>query len=459
MKRALTLIALLAGARTAAADSECAAPTACRTACTAGDATACTWLGGFYTTHEMIDGGYAPIGITLLEAACPKDPYACAELAHAIRFVAIARMDLDEDKRVTELYDKACKGGVSDACRGDRKAEMAAEEKECKAGRVASCRSLGLTLQTPEDREKERVKRKAKAKAEAKRYPMKISGVADPPPPPEEDDDEAGGAGTAMAIDEARKAGVLAKPDPIKPDGKKSKQLLARYKQLVDAACKKGQARTCMAGSEDSDAAGLERACTAGASAACEMRARKEITGLEASGAVTVNVKPVLQFAGRGCDLGDFLQCQWVASLYEEGSKGVPPDPKKSLEMLTRACDLHDGGACGALALKFEKGTGVAKDDAKAKTLMQRACDERTGSACAYVADRLVKTDAKAAVALYERACADESHTDAIIRSVCAEVAVRYETGKDVTKDAAKAKAFRAHGCGNGERTGCPKRP
>lgn len=420
MRTALVISFVLAAAGVVRADSECAAPMSCRKACDTGDATACTWLGEYYTqVPQMIDAGYAPIGVTLLGGACVKDSAGCVALARALRMIASINMVDADDKKITELRAKGCKGGQPEACIGG-KVVLALEEKRCKAGRPWDCYAAAIAYAPPG----------------AKRPLM--SG--DDPPPP--DDDESGGSGTAMALAASQKG---PKPAPIKKDEAKSKALFARATKLVDDACKANQARTCGGLIDWGDRKHLEIACSIGNSFACTMR-----------GGGAASPRDMFTFQNKACDLGDFLACMAVASMHEEGV-ATAKSAAKAVEYEQKACDVFAGNACAGLGKRYAEGRDVAKDAAKATELYKKGCDLRSSFACMQRADSLVASDPKQAIGLYQTACEDEDRTGALVRPICSELADRYERGNGVAKDAARAKSLRERGCKQGEKKACTR--
>ncbi|WP_193808721.1 tetratricopeptide repeat protein [Helicobacter pylori] len=85
-------------------------------------------------------------------------------------------------------------------------------------------------------------------------------------------------------------------------------------------------------------------------------------------------------------------------------------DFSKAKEYFEKACDLNDGGGCGALGVLYENGRGVEKNLTKAAYFYSKACELKEGDGCGalgalYYNGDGVKQDSKKAVALLEKAC------------------------------------------------------
>ncbi|MFT2605366.1 tetratricopeptide repeat protein [Helicobacter pylori] len=85
-------------------------------------------------------------------------------------------------------------------------------------------------------------------------------------------------------------------------------------------------------------------------------------------------------------------------------------DFSKAKGYFEKACDLNNGGGCGALGDLYDDGKGVEKDLIKAAYLYSRACELKEGDGCGtlgglYYNGDGVKQDSKKAVALFEKAC------------------------------------------------------
>ncbi|GAA9327389.1 hypothetical protein BTM402_02150 [Helicobacter pylori] len=85
-------------------------------------------------------------------------------------------------------------------------------------------------------------------------------------------------------------------------------------------------------------------------------------------------------------------------------------DFSKAKEYFEKACDLNDGGGCGALGDLYDDGKGVEKNLTKAAQFYSKACDLKDGWGCSFLGGLYyngdgVKQDSKKAVALFEKAC------------------------------------------------------
>ncbi|WP_231210648.1 tetratricopeptide repeat protein [Helicobacter pylori] len=85
-------------------------------------------------------------------------------------------------------------------------------------------------------------------------------------------------------------------------------------------------------------------------------------------------------------------------------------DFSKAKGYFEKACDLNNGGGCGALGGLYQNGQGVEKDLIKAAYLYSKACELKDGDGCGtlgglYYNGDGVKQDSKKAAALFEKAC------------------------------------------------------
>ncbi|MGN8445902.1 tetratricopeptide repeat protein [Helicobacter pylori] len=57
-------------------------------------------------------------------------------------------------------------------------------------------------------------------------------------------------------------------------------------------------------------------------------------------------------------------------------------DFSKARKYFEKACDLNNGGGCGALGMLYENGQGVEKDLTKASYFYSKACELGDRKAC-----------------------------------------------------------------------------
>jgi TPR repeat protein len=82
------------------------------------------------------------------------------------------------------------------------------------------------------------------------------------------------------------------------------------------------------------------------------------------------------------CNGGDVYGCLHLQLMAAEDA-GAPRDPQRSVEHWRRACDARDARACAFVGLIFEDGPdGYARDEVKSLQAMTRACDLGLRSAC-----------------------------------------------------------------------------
>jgi TPR repeat protein len=85
------------------------------------------------------------------------------------------------------------------------------------------------------------------------------------------------------------------------------------------------------------------------------------------------------------CLQGDPYGCLHSQLMAAEDA-GAPRDPQRSLDYWRRGCDARDGRACAFVGLIFEDGPdGYARDEAKSLQAMSRACELGLRSGCEWV--------------------------------------------------------------------------
>ncbi|WP_164870537.1 tetratricopeptide repeat protein [Helicobacter pylori] len=85
-------------------------------------------------------------------------------------------------------------------------------------------------------------------------------------------------------------------------------------------------------------------------------------------------------------------------------------DFSQARKYFEKACDLNNGGGCGALGELYYNGEGVEKNLIKAAYFYTKSCELKDGGGCynlghLYGSGKGVKQDLKKAFALYEKAC------------------------------------------------------
>ncbi|WP_025447807.1 tetratricopeptide repeat protein [Helicobacter pylori] len=83
----------------------------------------------------------------------------------------------------------------------------------------------------------------------------------------------------------------------------------------------------------------------------------------------------------KACDLNNGGGCGALGDLYDDG-KGVEKNLIKAAHFYSKACDLKDGGWCGALGALYYNGDGVKQDSKKAVALFEKACKLGEQLAC-----------------------------------------------------------------------------
>ncbi len=318
-----------------------------------------------------------------------KDAPACYDLA--LMYDSGQGVPKNQAK-ATQLYQKACDGGVQAACAKLRPTP--------KAGKAAQ---TGV--------------RKSPAHGRA-------SPAAPPPPSPADLAQQSCDAG--QIADCTRLAAMYRKGEGVTKDD-------ARAAVLLGYACAGKDAGACFdlalmhwhgeaTGWYDTTQAwdAFDRAIAAGAAAA-------------------------LAAQQAGCEQGLAPACVNLGLMYGNG-KGVAKDEAKAASLYQKACDGGSPDGCYRLAAVFDYGWGVAVDDAKAAQLYQRACTAGSAVGCndlgaMYAAAEGVAEDPARAAQLYRTACEGRNAL------ACKNLAQAYDNGKGVLKDEALAADWYAKGC------------
>lgn len=282
-----------------------------------------------------------------------------------------------DDKRVRELYAKACEGGNAEGClyaaySMPRDAEVKARDalyaKACELGHAMACRVLGQALLS-----------RAKDGDPAQGMASLGRGC-------HLADSFACGSlagvylfgSTGIAKDVKKGIGIL--NASCEKGNWRDCWNLGRYLtrceastgglSMVDAdACKSFEAPDPVAG-----AVALERACNNGGVAACHQAGwflHKGKNGPKDLGRARMMYE-------RACPKTSFNWdgCLALADMYDKG-EGVAADPVKAREYLEQVCTLRmnlGGKACVRIASYYERGKGVAKDPAKVLEYYKKAC-------------------------------------------------------------------------------------
>jgi TPR repeat protein len=115
---------------------------------------------------------------------------------------------------------------------------------------------------------------------------------------------------------------------------------------------------------------------------------------------------------------------------------GVPHDPERAADLLSRACDAGITSACADLGTMI---TDSGKDAARGRALLERGCDAGIGRACFYAAN-FGGADAKARAAL-------EAKGRKALDAACSESPWECHAAAEQTIDAASAKRKHTTAC------------
>jgi uncharacterized protein len=128
-------------------------------------------------------------------------------------------------------------------------------------------------------------------------------------------------------------------------------------------------------------AALYERACRAGRALGCSNLGHL----LKHGEGVARDVPRARTLFRDACTGGDVYGCLHAALLVAEDA-GAPREPQRAVEHWQRACDRRDGRACAFIGLLFEDGPdGYARDEARSLQAMSRACDLGNHDGCIWL--------------------------------------------------------------------------
>ncbi len=124
--------------------------------------------------------------------------------------------------------------------------------------------------------------------------------------------------------------------------------------------------------------AALQSSCDAGVAPACRTLAERAARG------DGVEKEPALAAAlyQKACLEADLHACVSGGLLYRDGGDGLPRNGEKAVFLLELACDGDLPTACGYLGEIFLKGWGVPVDAQRGRELIGRACDGGDYGAC-----------------------------------------------------------------------------
>ncbi len=83
----------------------------------------------------------------------------------------------------------------------------------------------------------------------------------------------------------------------------------------------------------------------------------------------------------KACDLNNGGGCGALGDLYDDG-KGVEKNLTRAAQFYSKACELKEGDGCGALGVLYYNGDGVKQDSKKAVALFEKACKLGYKKAC-----------------------------------------------------------------------------
>ncbi len=156
-----------------------------------------------------------------------------------------------------------------------------------------------------------------------------------------------------------------------------------RAADLLQRGCDGGVLEACglapiMRGTSSADPAVLEPKCDAGDANAC---ARLGL--VREHGASPDGPKACAAFE-KACEGGNALSCRVVGRHYFDG-RVCPRNLAKSAALYETGCEKGSMNACFLLAVLLKKGFGVTADPKRSQELVKKACDGGLKSACQHV--------------------------------------------------------------------------
>jgi hypothetical protein len=138
----------------------------------------------------------------------------------------------------------------------------------------------------------------------------------------------------------------------------------------------------------------------------------------------------------------------------DAGAMKVCTHDAKDLSPCSDDCDRGISFACTVVALRFERGDGVAKDLTRAVRLHERACELRDVASCStaarmHASGAGVPPSRVRQLDLLDKACALGDG------AACAVGARAYENGTGVPRDEHRARELRQRACASGVETAC----
>jgi TPR repeat protein len=258
---------------------------------------------------------------------------------------------------------------------------------------------------------------------------------------------------------------------------------------VLDAACAKGNERSCIAlgnrllwgnplpKDPARGIAALDRGCSFRGAEAC-----RELAATYARGQYVPGDAPLAAaYYGKACDLGDAMGCEAFGRALYRGA-GVPADPARAAAvferncakqswrcesanairnapLLTTACEAGQMVDCAGLAAIHEQLDGVLTDLGKAQQLYLKACDGGIAESCADAArttEHGLRMQLNVTIqnvrTLYGKGC-DGGYWEA-----CQTLADMFAHDDGPDRDEAKAAILYAKACDNGLERACAQR-
>jgi uncharacterized protein len=240
-------------------------------------------------------------------------------------------------------------------------------------------------------------------------------------------------------------------------DRAKGDDYTKRARTAWEAACKGDEPRWCTnlayleapstKAPADAQARALElntRACTSGITVGCLEAARAKLELGKLDPQAFVKELDAL------CTKAEFAACGVLAAVLVLGERGVPKDPKRSIELLTRACDGGDKNSCFILGIEYASGNNTKQDYTATTRVFDRACDRALSKACVAIAQNLAATKQYKRAADYARRGCHMGNAEG-----CGMLAQLHADGTGVAKSIPESTKWATDGCRMGHMPAC----
>lgn len=156
----------------------------------------------------------------------------------------------------------------------------------------------------------------------------------------------------------------------------------------------------------------------------------------------------------RGCERDNATSCYNLGYMHQKGEGGTVSKPR-AVELFKKGCELGDTTACTKAANAYREGAGTSVDLVTAVKLAKRGCAKDDKESCTLYKEIAAlpgsggASGATAEVSQLGENC-DGGNADA-----CFELGTRFDEGKGITQDKAKAAVAYKAACDKNDLRGC----